>query len=81
MLRDPKGGRTREFRLEKRTKLGGNPGVRPGSREYSVGKTAQAHTAAGEVQGAGPRPGQGSALLYSDETPKRTSHWPQIPKE
>ena len=38
VLRDPKGGRTGEFRLEKRTKLGGNPGVRPGSREYPWGR-------------------------------------------
>lgn len=46
-----------------------------------MGKTAQAHTTAGQVQGAGPRPGQNLALLSSDETPKRTSRWPQIPKE
>ena len=45
-----------------------------------MGKTAQAHTTAGEVQGAGPRPGQNSALLSSDETRKRTSRWPQIPQ-
>lgn len=47
----------------------------------SVGKTAQAHTEAGEVQGEGGQ-GQGRvpALLYLDETPKSTSHWPQIPR-
>lgn len=42
-------------------------------------KTAQGCTGAEDIQGAKAVAQFCFALLYSDKTPKRTSHWPQKP--
>lgn len=61
MLRGPKGGRTGEFRLEKRTKFGGIPGVMPGSREFPWGRQHRLTPRQGRFRAQGQ--GQGRTRL------------------
>lgn len=70
VLRGPKGGRTGEFRLEKRTKLGGNPGVMPGSREFPWGRQRRLTQRQGRFREQGQGQGR-TRLCFPQMRPQR----------